>query len=89
MSGKRKQMTPNKKDIDILNKYMVGQKITDVRWLTREQTDDYWEHWYDRPIQITLENGITLIPMADDEGNEAGVMSTTIPNMEIIWAESD
>jgi len=82
-------MTPSKKNIDILNKYMVGQKITDVRWLTREQTDDYWENWYDRPIQITLENGITLIPMRDEGENEAGVMSTNIPNMEIIWAERD
>ena len=82
-------MTPSKKNIDILNKYMVGQKITDVRWLTREQTDDYWENWYDRPIQITLENGITLIPMADDEGNEAGAMATNIPNMETIWVERD
>ena len=25
----------SKKHMDILNKHMVGQKITDVRWLTK------------------------------------------------------
>jgi hypothetical protein len=79
----------SKEHIDILNKHMVGQKITDVRWLTKEETDDIADYWYNQPIQITLENGISLVPMADDEGNEAGAMATNIPNMETIWVERE
>ena len=75
--------------MDILNEAMVGQKITDVRWLTKEQTEDVAEHWYNQPIQITLENGVKLIPMSDDEGNGAGAMSTNIPKMETIWVERE
>ena len=79
----------SKEHIDILNKHMVGQKITEVRWLTKEQTEDVAEHWYNQPIQITLENGVKLIPMSDDEGNEAGAISTNIPKMETIWVERE
>ena len=79
----------SKTHMDILNEAMVGQKITEVRWLTKEQTEDVAEHWYNQPIQITLENGVTLIPMSDDEGNEAGAISTNIPKMETIWVERD
>ena len=82
-------MTPSKKNIDILNKYMVGQKITDVRWLTKKETEDIFDYWYNQPIQITLENGISLVPMSDDEGNEAGAMATNIPKMETIWVERE
>ncbi len=80
-------MMASKKHIDTLNKHMVGQKITDVRWLTKEQTEDIADYWYNQPIQITLENGVTLVPMSDDEGNEAGAMATNIPSMETIWVE--
>ena len=79
----------SKEHIDILNKHMVGQKITDVRWLTKGETDDIADYWYNQPIQITLENGVTLVPMSDDEGNEAGAMATNIPKMETIWVERD
>ena len=89
MNGKRRQIMPSQKHIDILNEAMVGQKITEVRWLTKEQTEDVADYWYNQPIQITLENGVTLIPMSDDEGNEAGAISTNIPKMETIWVERD
>ena len=79
----------SKTHMDILNEAMVGQKITEVRWLTKEQTEDVAEHWYNQPIQITLENGVKLIPMSDDEGNEAGAISTNIPKKETIWVERD
>tara|TARA_R100000005_G_C4877935_1_gene131046 strand:- start:89 stop:334 length:246 start_codon:yes stop_codon:yes gene_type:complete len=79
----------SKTHMDILNEAMVGQKITEVRWLTKEQTEDVAEHWYNQPIQITLENGVKLIPMSDDEGNEAGAISTNIPKMETIWVERE
>ena len=82
-------MMASKKHIDTLNKHMVGQKITDVRWLTKEQTEDIADYCYNQPIQITLENGVTLVPMSDDEGNEAGAMATNIPSMETIWVERD
>ena len=40
---------PSQKHIDILNKHMVGQKITEVRWLTKEQTEstntNYLREW--------------------------------------------
>jgi galactose-1-phosphate uridylyltransferase len=89
MNGKRSQIMASKTHMDILNEAMVGQKITEVRWLTKEQTEDVAEHWYNQPIQITLENGVKLIPMSDDEGNEAGAISTNIPKMETIWVERE
>jgi len=79
----------NKTHMDILNEAMVGQKITDVRWLTKKETEAVADWWDNQPIQITLENGVSLIPMSDDEGNEAGAISTNIPKMETIWVERD
>ena len=40
--------------------------------------------WYKTPIAIQLDNRIWLIPMADDEGNDGGSISTNIENLQII-----
>ena len=82
-------MMASRKHIDILNKHLVGQKITEVRWLTKKETEAFAGHWYHQPVQITLANGVYLIPMSDDEGNESGAMTTNIPNMETIWVERE
>ena len=77
----------SKKHIDILNKHMVGQKITEVRWLTKEEAEECG--WTYQPIQITLENGVLLIPMSDDEGNEAGAMATNLKELDTIYVNRD
>ena len=35
--------------------------------------------WFNRPIQILLENGTWLTPQQDDEGNDGGSISTNFP----------
>ena len=70
-----------------LQRMLLGQKVKEIRWLTKEEADE--SGWYYQPIQITFENGVMLAPMSDDEGNEAGAMATNIPSMETIWVERD
>ena len=70
-----------------LQRMLLGQKVKEIRWLTKEEADE--SGWYYQPIQITFENGVMLAPMSDDEGNEAGAMATNIPKMETIWVERD
>ena len=70
-----------------LQRMLLGQKVEEIRWLTKEEAEE--SGWYYQPIQITFENGVMLAPMSDDEGNEAGAISTNIPKMETIWVERD
>ena len=58
----------------ILNSHLLGKRITEVRWLTKEEAEECG--WTYQPIQITLSNGIILVPMADDEGNDGGALFT-------------
>ena len=70
-----------------LQRMLLGQKVEEIRWLTKEEAEE--SGWYYQPIQITFTNGVMLAPMSDDEGNEAGAISTNIPKMETIWVERD
>lgn len=75
------------RDEKILNLNLVGQKITEARWLTKEEAEECG--WTYQPIQITLENGVLLIPMSDDEGNEAGAMATNLKELDTIYVNRD
>ena len=75
------------RDEKILNLDVVGQKITEARWLTKEEAEECG--WTYQPIQITLENGVILVPMSDDEGNEAGAMATNLTELNTIYVNRD
>ena len=55
-------------------KKLVWHVITEVRWMTPEEVKDFgWS--FASPVLI-LDNGTFIVAQSDDEGNEAGAMST-------------
>jgi len=53
-------------------KFLEGAKVVKVDYMTSKVAEKYG--WDNRPIQIHLDNGGTLIPQRDDEGNDAGAL---------------
>ena len=54
---------------------MVGAKIVEVRVMTEAEAESYgWgiNVWNTPPMVIFLDNGMSIVPSADPEGNEAG-----------------
>ena len=51
---------------------LQGRTIVEVRYLTDEEMEDMG--WYSRPICFFLDNGVSCILSADDEGNDGGVL---------------
>lgn len=62
-------------------KLLVGRKVTNVRYATREEQGALGI--YSRPIVIEF-GGIAIFPMCDAEGNDAGVLYTTNHNLPIM-----
>ena len=65
------------KDVDkhwteYANKHLVGRTITEVRYMSKEETDAMG--WYNRPLVVSLDNGTMLFPSKDDEGNDGGAL---------------
>tara|TARA_Y100000004_G_scaffold53443_1_gene59436 strand:+ start:803 stop:1063 length:261 start_codon:yes stop_codon:yes gene_type:complete len=82
-----KQIDTNEQSIqeywtEKINKELLGRKITKIEYLTQKELDD--NMWDRSPIAIELDNRIWLVPMADDEGNDGGSISTNIKNLPII-----
>lgn len=68
-----------------INKFLKGKTIKEVRYLTEAETKQ--SYWYKRPIVIVFTDGSYIIPMADDEGNDGGAMSTSskeLPTIPVI-----
>ena len=49
---------------------LVGKKIKQARYMTEAEAEEFG--WYSRGIVIFFEDGSHIIPMRDDEGNDAG-----------------
>jgi hypothetical protein len=64
-------------------KALVGKTIVKAEYLSK---DEAWHAmgWHSRCIVLILNDGTALFPSADDEGNEAGALFTTIPDLETI-----
>ena len=82
-----KQIDTNEQSIqeywtEKINKELLGRKITKIEYLTQKELDD--NMWNKSPIAIELDNRIWLVPMADDEGNNGGSISTNIKNLSVI-----
>ena len=82
-----KQIDTNEQSIqeywtEKINKELLGRKITKIEYLTQKELDD--NMWNKSPIAIELDNRIWLVPMADDEGNDGGSISTNIKNLSVI-----
>ena len=61
-------------------KSMVGATIEHLRYLTPEECETMG--FYSSPLMIQLSNGYYLIPIRDDEGNDAGAMWYDHPDGE-------
>ena len=56
-------------------KALVGKRITDVRWMTDEETEK--NGWCRRPIMVIFSDGHWISPQMDDEGNDGGALAAT------------
>lgn len=74
------------KEKKIIDEHIVGQKIKSVEWLTPKQSQENlgWDY---QPVEIVLENGVSFIPSADDEGNNAGAIFTNLRDLPVLWTE--
>ena len=54
------------------NKLLLGKKIIKVEYMDSEEADK--SMWYSRPVRIILDDGTNILPMSDDEGNDAGAL---------------
>ena len=68
---KREEYEPKwiKKAEDLL----LNRKIVQIKWLTEEETDKGFG-WHKSPIALSLDDGTTIIPQCDDEGNDGGAL---------------
>ena len=55
------------------NTVLKGKKIVRVEYMSTKETKSYG--WYKRPVTFTLDDNTRIIAMADDEGNDAGVLA--------------
>ena len=62
-----------KKWTEYAKKRLVGKKITNVEYMTKEECEE--AGWDSRPICIQLNHKIWIYPMRDDEGNDGGAIS--------------
>tara|TARA_B100000287_G_C20605856_1_gene770035 strand:+ start:669 stop:944 length:276 start_codon:yes stop_codon:yes gene_type:complete len=62
--------------------HLMGRTITNVRYMTDEEQEDFG--WYSKSVIIELDNGTGFFPMADDEGNDAGALGTNFKNLDTI-----
>ena len=55
-----------------ISKQLVGRKIVEVRWMTPEEANEsLWDY---QPVILILDDGTSIFPMSDDEGNEASAL---------------
>lgn len=61
---------------EMARKQFIGRRITDVCFMDQESADEMG--WSYRGIVITLDDGTQLYPSRDEEGNDAGVIFTSL-----------
>ncbi len=61
---------------------LEGRKIVEVRYLTDEEASDMG--WSRASLAIFLDDGSNLVPMSDDEGNDAGALGASWKDLQTI-----
>lgn len=64
------------------NDLFAGKKIIGARFLSDSEAIE--QGWLNKPFAIILEDGTFIIPMKDDEGNDAGSLLTTNAELPVI-----
>lgn len=67
-----------KKWNDIASKTLVGRKIVGASYMTQEEVDA--NGWPCASVVLTLDNGMIIVVMTDDEGNGPGALSCIMTN---------
>ena len=70
----------NKKELDnywedIAKGLLLNKKIVNVRYLTKEESDEMG--WYERSVAFQTQDGLWFFPSRDDEGNGGGALFTS------------
>ena len=55
---------------DKANKLLLNKKIVKVEYMHSEEAED--SMWCSRGVRLILDDGTNVLPMRDDEGNDAG-----------------
>jgi hypothetical protein len=63
-------------------KALIGKRIVSAGYMTDEELR--LSGWSKRALIIEFDDGTTMYASADDEGNDAGALFTTIEGLEII-----
>jgi len=63
-------------------KALVGKTIAKAEYISQERAND-WD-WYGRALEITFDDGTSMLLSSDDEGNGPGSAFTNIPGLETI-----
>jgi len=61
---------------------LKGRTVMDVRYLTDDEMEDLG--WYEKSLVIFFEDDSFIFASADDEGNNAGALFTSWPDLDII-----
>ena len=68
--------------IEAIRKSLVGKKVTGITYMTEDQCEA--NLWYSRPVVIIFDDGSYIIPLSDDEGNNAGALATSDDELPIM-----
>jgi hypothetical protein len=68
--------------IEAIRKSIVGKKVAGITYMTEAQAEE--NLWYSRPVVIIFDDGSYIIPLSDDEGNNAGALATSDDSLPII-----
>jgi len=85
---KEKETVHFRKYTSNIRKHLIGRTITDVKWLSADESKRLMD-WDYQPCEIFLDNGTILTPGADDEGNNAGVIFTNIKKIPLLCVKRD
>lgn len=67
---------------DKAKEILQGRTIQTVRYMTNEEARSWG--WSRRAVILILDNGTAIIPSADEEGNDAGVLFTTLNDTPVM-----
>lgn len=63
-------------------KEFKGKKVAMIRWMTDEERKEMG--WFRSAPVIFFEDGSNIIAKSDDEGNDAGALSTSSESLPIL-----
>ncbi len=63
-------------------KSLKGKVVKSVRYMSEKEREEYG--WYNCAAIVVFEDGSWLMPSTDDEGNDAGALFSSDPDLDTI-----